>query len=657
MIRLAALLVTLGFVHALVAQSDGQQRWAFSTLSSSVAGNILSSPAIGTDGTVYVGIEIGSASSATPGGRLMAIRPDGTLKWSFDAPDWIDSAPAIAPDGTLYFGCWNGRVYAVRADGSQAWSFQTGGFIAGSPALGPDGTVYVGSGDGNLYAILDGALKWTFPAIDWIDSSPAIGPDGTIYFGCWDNSLYAVTSTGALKWKFTATDSISSSPCIAADGTVYVGSRSGTLYAITRDGLLKWMYGVGDIIEASPVIGPEGVVYISSLEGRVFAIRADGTEAWRYPRADQPALQPIYATAAVRADGSIILGTNDNAVIALNADGTLRWSTAVGDWADSSPAVGADGSIYIGCTDKRLYSLYGTQPLATTEWPLHRRDSIRNAWQVHGRIPATTGRLMNLSARAIAGSGSDTLIAGFVVGGSGGRSVLVRGVGSTLQELGVTGALADPQLTAFSGGTPVAHNDNWGAAPNALEIAATAASVGAFPLPVSSLDAALLNSFSSGPFTVHVTGSTETAGVALMELYDAGGGDTGRLVNVSARSRVGIGGDILIIGFVIGSDSRCVMIRAIGPGLTELGVPGVLDNPILRLFKGSRIIAENDDWGRASNAAELASVGHTSGAFSLLNTSRDSILLVTLPPGVYTAHIVGAGDTTGVALAEAYAIE
>src|SRR5688572_10504577 len=99
-------LLCFGSPAAMVrGQADGSQRWAFSTLSSSTPGKILSSPSVAADGTVYIGVEVGSSSSAAPSGMLMAIHPSGSLKWSFTAPDWIDSAPAIAPDGTIYFGC------------------------------------------------------------------------------------------------------------------------------------------------------------------------------------------------------------------------------------------------------------------------------------------------------------------------------------------------------------------------------------------------------------------------------------------------------------------------------------------------------------------------------------------------------------------------
>jgi outer membrane protein assembly factor BamB len=657
---LAAALLSIAPV---VAQVDGQLRWAFSTLSTTTAGDIVSSPAQAADGTIYLGVEVGSAGSLLKSGRLLAVRPDGTLKWSFSFPaghaaDWIDSTPAIGEDGTVYFGSWNGYVYAVKPeDGSVRWSYATDGFVASSAAIGHDGTVYIGSGDGDLYALTrDGGLRWIFPTGDWIDSSPAIGTDGTVYVGSWDYHLYAVSPDGRERWRAATGDAIVGSPCVGADGSITVGSRDRYLYSFRPDGTLRWRKELGAMIEGSPVLGPTGTVYVATTGGRLFALNPDGTEQWQYPRANQAALQALYSTPAVRRDGSIILGTANNSVIALRPDGTLLWSTAVGDWIDSSPMIGLDGTIYVGCTDKKLYAITGTQLPLLGDWPQHRRDSQRNAQQVNGRLPGTTGRLTNLSTRAVAGADSATLITGFVVGGSGSRTVLVRGIGPTLTQFGVTGVLADPRLTAFDQDRNVIlTNDNWGDAPNVAQIITTLPAVGAFAVPPESLDAMLLRSFTAGAYTAHVTGAAGTTGVALLELYDAGG-DTSRLINISARSQAGVGSNILIVGFVIGSGPRTVLLRGAGPALAPFFGAAALANPQLRLFRGQQLIAENDNWGASGLAAELPVVSKLVGAFELASGSQDAALMVTLPPGQYTAHVVGVNNTTGIALAEVYEV-
>ncbi|MCD6450252.1 MAG: PEGA domain-containing protein [Thermotogaceae bacterium] len=196
-------------------------KWKFRTGIS-----IESSPAIGKDGTIYVG------SGSSNYYYLYAINPDGTLKWKFRTGWFVDSSPAIGKDGTIYVGSHDNYLYAINPDGTLKWKFKTGGNIFSSPAIGKDGMIYIGSNDCYLYAINpDGRLKWKGKTGGSILSSPAIGKDGTIYVGSHDNYLYAINPNGTLRWKFK-TGHISSSPAIDQDGILYIGSHDKYLYAI-----------------------------------------------------------------------------------------------------------------------------------------------------------------------------------------------------------------------------------------------------------------------------------------------------------------------------------------------------------------------------------------------------------------------------------------
>jgi len=106
---------------------------------------VLSSPAIGSDGIIYVG---------SGDGYLYAINPDGTLKWKYRAWGSVDSSPAIGSDGIIYVGSQIGYcgLHAINPDGTLKWKYQTVNNVWSSPAIGSDGTIYVGSGD-YLYAI------------------------------------------------------------------------------------------------------------------------------------------------------------------------------------------------------------------------------------------------------------------------------------------------------------------------------------------------------------------------------------------------------------------------------------------------------------------------------------------------------------------------
>ena len=155
-----------------------------------------------------------------------------------------------------------------------------------------------------------------------------------------------------------------------------------------------------------------------------------------------------------------------------------------------------------------------------------------------------------------------------------------------------------------------------------------------------------------------MTGNNGGTGLALAEIYDATAtsavtATSSRLVNVSARTQVGTGGDVLIAGFAIGgTTAKTVLIRAIGPGLTQFGVTGILTDPRLQLFSGTTQLRENDNWGRE---AQLTMVGNSVGAFALSEPgSRDAVMLVTLPPGSYTAQVSGMNNGTGIALVEVY---
>jgi len=270
-------------------------------------------------------------------------------------------------------------------------------------------------------------------------------------------------------------------------------------------------------------------------------------------------------------------------------------------------------------------------------------------------------RLVNLSVRSGAGTGDRTLIAGFVVGPGQPLPLLVRGIGPALTGFGVTGALADPVLTLTTGtGAAVAANDDWGSAPNATQISAAAARSGAFALTANARDAALLTPLAPGPYTAQITGKAAATGIALMEAYDnAAAADTARLVNISARSQVGTGGDILIAGFVVaGNVTKRVLIRGVGPALAQFGVGGVLADPQLSLYRqgSASAMAQNDNWLTATNAPQVGLAAGQVGAFSLAPNSRDAALLVTLEPGAYTAQVSGVGNSTGVALIEIYEV-
>jgi outer membrane protein assembly factor BamB len=221
-----------GKLHA-IKTADGQQLWAIP-----VGTSITSSPAISPDGgTIY----IGSSDQ-----QLYAVTSSGIIDWKFGTDRYgyyaggsISSSPAVGTDGTIYIGCDNTYVFAVNpTNGGRKWAYKTGGAIKSSPAISSDGTtIYVGSSDSKLYALntSDGQEKWISTFIgNKIESSPIVGKDGTIYVGSWDKNVYAIDpATGKEIWHYTTGDMIKSSPAISDKGVLYIGSDDKRLYSIS----------------------------------------------------------------------------------------------------------------------------------------------------------------------------------------------------------------------------------------------------------------------------------------------------------------------------------------------------------------------------------------------------------------------------------------
>ncbi|MGA6971571.1 MAG: PQQ-binding-like beta-propeller repeat protein [Candidatus Binatus sp.] len=156
---------------------DGTLKWKFKT-----DGNVNSSPAVDTEGTIYAGGEKANPNSGAPAGRLYAVSAEGRLKWRFTPGNQVNFSPAIGSDGTIYIGSKDGYLFAVNSDGTLKWKFiDSGEGSVGTPAtIGGDGTIFVGGN--NLWAINpEGTLKWKY---EHTSGSPVIGTDGTLYFEC-----------------------------------------------------------------------------------------------------------------------------------------------------------------------------------------------------------------------------------------------------------------------------------------------------------------------------------------------------------------------------------------------------------------------------------------------------------------------------------------
>jgi hypothetical protein len=271
--------------------------------------------------------------------------------------------------------------------------------------------------------------------------------------------------------------------------------------------------------------------------------------------------------------------------------------------------------------------------------------------------PSNPGFLVNLSARGYVGTGVNAEVGGFGVTGSGSKAVLIRGIGPGLDFAfhPFPNYVPNPALTLFNGAqAQIDQNAGWGG--NSTLMAAFS-TLGAFGLSPSSSDSALLTTLGSpGNFTAQITSGAGGDGTGLVELYDAdSGAPTLRLVNISARALVQTGQNILIGGFEIsGSTAETVLVRAVGPGMYDtFGISSALAQPVLTVYSSGTPIFSNTGWG---GNATIAGTFGTTGAFSLNPAHQDSALLLTLPPGSYTAQVTGLNGGTGIALIEIYEV-
>jgi outer membrane protein assembly factor BamB len=348
---------------------DTMSKWRFQ-LATGEDIYLSSSPAIGPDGTIYVG----SFDSS-----LYAVNPDGALKWRYLTGSGVQSSPAIAADGTVYFGSDDKRLYSLNPDGTFRWRYFLGSSVTSCPAIAADGTIYVGS-YGYLYAFnTDSTLKWFYVTGGIVRSSPTITADGTVYVGSENDYLYALNPDGTLKWRYKTDGSIyQSCPAIATDGTVYCGSDDKYVYALNPDGTRRWRYKTGDHVRSSPAIAADGTVYFGSQDNQLYALNPDGILRWKYKTGGD-----VRSSPAIAADGTIYVGSTDDCLYALGPDGTFKWRHETDGAVMSSPTIGPDGTVYFTSDDGYLYALKGTSPLADSPWPKIHHD-LRNTGRVGG---------------------------------------------------------------------------------------------------------------------------------------------------------------------------------------------------------------------------------------------------------------------------------
>lgn len=588
-----------------------------------------------------------------------------------------------------------GQVTLVeRATGNVVWSVPgrapTFGQVRKLRFSGDAQFLYCGSGDSYLrkLRVSDGAVLWrTFvggwPFVNGLD----IANDGA-WIATGAKSLDTALVRARDGFQVWLAESQAVDAVFSSDGR-YVASFGGHVYR-TTDGVLAGMAKVLGVSRFTPDgkyllkfdrnfalhdlggkrlrdFGETGIGAVSGEQTQWAHVTANGRYAVVLARdmasppqtgivifERQPVANPVAPFVTIQPLAQTI-GTGTSATLMVAAEGSgplaYQWRKGGVDLPGANSAV----LVIPAATPADAGSYTSTVTNAAGA-----ATSAAAAVGVATAAATNPARLANLAVRTTAGPGAP-LIVGFVVGGAGtagNKPLLLRGVGPSLGALGVAGALADPQLALYRDATRLAGNDNWdgdGA------VAALEARLGAFALASpTSRDAALAALPETGGYTVQVSSGDATSGTALAEIYDASTAFSAtepRLINVSARSEVGGANGALIAGFVIaGPVARTVLVRAIGPGLAQFGVRGVLADPRLTLFSGSTVLAATDQWYETPNAVALAAAAQQVGAFRLPADTADAGLLLTLPPGSYTAQVSGADGASGTALVEVYEV-
>lgn len=277
-------------------------------------------------------------------------------------------------------------------------------------------------------------------------------------------------------------------------------------------------------------------------------------------------------------------------------------------------------------------------------------------FQSGAHIAASSSVPVNISSRSQAGAGTATQIAGFVIPAGGAKRVLIRGVGPALAKFGVVDPVADPVVTIFDAtDMPIASNDNWEDDGQGVVLEDAFAQVGAFAFDPGALDAALLVDLEPGAYTVQVTGGEGTSLVEIYEVVAPGTGEQ-RLVNISTRAVTDESARLIGGVSITGDTVSELLVRAVGPGLAAMGVPGedVLADPVIDVLRDGVVVRTIGPWSQSADRPGIEMATIATGAFALDPAFADAADVVGLSRGTWTFQVRSASGGSGVVLLEIY---
>ncbi len=475
----------------------------------------------------------------------------------------------------------------------------------------------------------DDPAEFVFPdPNDWFHSNAVTynRADDSLIVSSRENFLICIDYTsGAIKWilgdpekKWYQFPSLRQYGLTLADGSLPpVGQHA---VSITYDqGILVLDNGLNSLFHE-----PAGTLrtYAAPRKYQLDLTARTATEVWNYPM--EESLNSPYC-------GSVYEDLPHNYLIdyayVIGAQGEALHARLVGLDAAGSKVFDYE-YVTAGCT--KIFNAA----------PLHLESTA---------FPAVGPRSLNLSTRGLVAPGEGALIAGFIIAGSESKSVVLRGLGPSLADAGISGTLTDPVMTLFdASGQMLATNDNWGSDSNAAKVAADGLA------PSDPAEAALWVTLQPGAYTAVVSGKDATPAIGLVEVYDVSTASESSLANMSTRGIVGTGpDDLLISGFIVGAvDNSTVVLRTLGPSLSAAGISNPLQDPSFNVYnQNGSVLAGNDNWRSDPSALELEQ--------NRLAPSDDAeaATILHLPVGAYTAVTAGTDGRTGIGLVEVYNLE
>ena len=602
-----------------------------------------------SNGTFY-GTDFGGFNGASDHGSVFKLAPDGSLtalyEFQASAPDEANPTILIgAADGNLYgatapraVGDLNGMIFKVTPSGvfTPLYHFQDG--------KGTHATALIQGTDGNFYGTAAGDSSGGF------FNHPASMHNPGIFFRLTPAGVFTVlyTFTGGADGSFP------NALIQGADGNFYGStfcgpetppntfSGYGMIFEITPAGALTTLYsftGGNDGGNPGKIIqGAGGNLYgVTDYPAvrTLFKVTPAGVRSTVYSFTATNGTGPSPLTPST--DGNIY-GTTQTAgipkagnIFKIDPAGQVTTYTFDGVSTGGSPSQVFEGE---------NHNLYGA--------------TVTGGALNHGTIfrlnMAPPRNLLNISTRLQVLTSDKVLIGGFIITGTDPKKIIIRGIGPSLS--GVGAILQNPTLELHQGSITIATNDDW--KENQSQVEATT-----IP-PTNDFESAIVTTLNPGAYTAVLAGKDNGTGVGVVEVYDLAPAANSKLANISTRGFVDSGSNVMIGGLIVdagtGGGFARVILRAIGPSLAASGIQGVLPDPSLELHDASgAIIASNDNWKtRPDGSSQQGEIEATSVPPS---NDAESALVQNLAPGNYTAIVRGTGNTSGIAVVEAYTLQ